>query len=491
MSIMSKQVRQLEPKAVWNKVSDLNAVPRPSKKEERVIAFMKGFGASLNLEVIEDSVGNVIIRKPATTGMEDRKPIVMQSHLDMVHQKNNDTNFDFLTQGIEMHVEGDWVKAKGTTLGADNGLGVATIMAVLESTDISHPAIEALFTIDEETGMTGAMGLKGGILSGDILLNLDTEEDDEIDMGCAGGIDVTAERNYQEETTPSKTIAFEIKVKGLQGGHSGMDIHKGFGNANKIMNRLLYHSNALVKIRIVKINGGNLRNAIPRESFSTIVVDENEKEKFLFELNNLIELIKEEFKTLEPNLVIDVNNSEIPKKVMNLETQNIFLKSIYATLNGVYRMSPDIPNLVETSNNIAKISLGNGKIHVGCLTRSSSESSKNDLTNALTSCFELAGFKVELSGSYPGWQPNVDSEILKVLTNVYENLFGEKAKVEACHAGLECGILGQNYPLMDMISFGPTIKGAHSPDERVSISSVQKFWKFLLQILKNIPERNS
>ena len=281
-------------------------------------------------------------------------------------------------------------------------------MAVLSSNTIEHPTIEALFTIDEETGMTGAMGLKGGILSGDILLNLDTEEDDEIDMGCAGGIDVTAERNYQEETTPSKTIAFEIKIKGLQGGHSGMDINKGFGNANKIMNRLLYHSNALVKIRIVKINGGNLRNAIPRESFSTIVVDENEKEKFLFELNNLIGLIKEEFKTLEPNLIIDISNSEIPKKVMNLETQNIFLKSIYATLNGVYRMSPDIPNLVETSNNIAKISLGNGKINVGCLTRSSYESSKNDLTNALTSCFELAGFKVELSGSYPGWQPNVD-----------------------------------------------------------------------------------
>ena len=488
---MKSSIRTLHPLSLWNHFSDLNAVPRPSKKEERIIGFMVDFAKHLNLETIVDEVGNVIIKKPATKGFENKKTIVMQSHLDMVHQKNSETVFDFETQGINMFIDGDWVTADGTTLGADNGLGVAAIMAVLSSNTIEHPSIEALFTIDEETGMTGAMGLKGGILSGDILLNLDTEEDDEIDMGCAGGIDVTAERNYQEETTPSKTIAFEIKVKGLQGGHSGMDIHKGFGNANKIMNRLLYHSNALVKIRIVKINGGNLRNAIPRESFSTIVVDENEKEKFLFELNNLIGLIKEEFKTLEPNLVIDVNNSEIPKKVMNLETQNIFLKSIYATLNGVYRMSPDIPNLVETSNNIAKISLGNGKIHVGCLTRSSSESSKNDLTNALTSCFELAGFKVELSGSYPGWQPNVDSEILKVLTNVYENLFGEKAKVEACHAGLECGILGQNYPLMDMISFGPTIKGAHSPDERVSISSVQKFWKFLLQILKNIPERNS
>lgn len=488
---MEAPIRKLQPVSLWNHFSDLNAVPRPSKKEERVIEFMVNFGKKLMLETLVDEVGNVIIKKPATKGFENKKTIVMQSHLDMVHQKNNETVFDFETQGITMFIDGDWVTADGTTLGADNGLGVAAIMAVLSSNTIEHPTIEALFTVDEETGMTGAMGLKGGILSGDILLNLDTEEDDEIDMGCAGGIDVTAERNYKEETTPKKTIAFEIAISGLQGGHSGMDIHKGFGNANKLMNRLLYHVNKLLELRISEMKGGNLRNAIPRESFSTIVIEENKKERFLSEINDLISLIKEEFNTLEPNLVINVNNSEIPKKVMNLETQKIFLKSIYAALNGVYRMSPDIPNLVETSNNIAKISVDEGKIHIACLTRSSSESSKNDLTNALTSCFELAGFKVELSGSYPGWQPNVNSEILKVLSHLYENLFGKKAKVEACHAGLECGILGQNYPLMDMISFGPTIKGAHSPDERVSISSVQKFWKFLVQILKNIPERNS
>ncbi len=488
---MEASIRKLQPVSIWNHFSDLNAVPRPSKKEERVIEFMVNFGKKLMLETLVDKVGNVIIKKPATKGFENKKTIVMQSHLDMVHQKNSETVFDFETQGITMYIDGDWVTADGTTLGADNGLGVAAIMAVLSSNTIEHPTIEALFTVDEETGMTGAMGLKGGILSGDILLNLDTEEDDEIDMGCAGGIDFTAERNYKEETTPKKTIAFEIAIRGLQGGHSGMDIHKGFGNANKLMNRLLYHVNKLLELRISKMKGGNLRNAIPRESFSTIVIEEDKKESFLSEINDLISLIKEEFNTLEPNLVINVNNSEIPKKVMNLETQKIFLKSIYAALNGVYRMSPDIPNLVETSNNIAKISVDKGKIHVACLTRSSSESSKNDLTNALTSCFELAGFKVELSGSYPGWQPNVNSEILKVLTHLYENLFGKKAKVEACHAGLECGILGQNYPLMDMISFGPTIKGAHSPDERVSITSVQKFWKFLVQILKNIPERNS
>lgn len=488
---MESPIRKLQPVSIWNHFSDLNAVPRPSKKEERIIEFMVNFGKKLMLETIVDEVGNVIIKKPATKGFENKKTIVMQSHLDMVHQKNSETVFDFETQGINMFIDGDWVTADGTTLGADNGLGVAAIMAVLSSKTIEHPNIEALFTIDEETGMTGAMGLKEGILSGEILLNLDTEEDDEIDMGCAGGIDVTAIRSYQEETPPPKTIALNISIKGLQGGHSGMDIHKGLGNANKIMNRLLYHGTDCFRLRIASIDGGSLRNAIPRESFSTVVLNATDKKQFLLKMKELIELITEEFKSIEPNLTIDITRSEIPLKIMDLDTQEVFLKSIYTALNGVYRMSPDIPNLVETSNNIARIIVDNGKIHVASLTRSSSESSKNDLVNALTSCFELAGFNVELSGSYPGWQPNVNSEILKILTKLYENLFGEKAKVEACHAGLECGILGKNYPLMDMISFGPTIKGAHSPDERVSITSVQKFWKFLLEILKNIPERNS
>jgi len=269
---MSQEIRNLEPKALWNKFADLNAVPRPSKKEERVIAFIKGFGEKLNLETIVDEVGNVIIKKPATPGLENRKTVVLQSHLDIVHQKNGDTIFDFDIQGIEMYVDGDWVRAKGTTLGADNGLGVATIMAILESADIKHPAIEALFTIDEETGMTGAMGLKGGLLKGDILLNLDTEEDDEIGIGCAGGIDVTAERGYTEEETPENSTAYTITVKGLNGGHSGMDIHKGLGNANKIMNRLLFDSFENFGLQIVEINGGSLRNAIPRESVATVII---------------------------------------------------------------------------------------------------------------------------------------------------------------------------------------------------------------------------
>lgn len=488
---MNKEIRQLEPNALWNHFSDLNAVPRPSKKEERVIQFIVDFGTSLNLETEVDEVGNVILRKSATAGFENRKTVVMQSHLDMVHQKNSDTNFDFDTRGIKMFIEDDWVTADGTTLGADNGLGVASIMAILSSTDIPHPPIEALFTIDEETGMTGAMGLKAGVLKGDILLNLDTEEDDEIDIGCAGGIDVTAQRTYQENDVPSKTSGFQISVTGLQGGHSGMDIHKGLGNANKIMNRLLFNGFEHFGLRISEINGGSLRNAIPRESFAKIVIDDVSKKPFLFEIGELIETIRSEFKTVDPNVSIEVKAIENPKKVMDLGVQEGFIKSIYAGLNGVYRMSPDIEDLVETSNNIARVIVKDGEIQVLCLTRSSSESSKYDLANSLRASFELAGFDVEYSGSYPGWQPNVNSGILEILKAQYEQLFQSAPRVVACHAGLECGILGQNYPKMDMISFGPTILGAHSPDEKVSISSVQKFWKFLLGILENIPEKSS
>ncbi|MDP2541445.1 aminoacyl-histidine dipeptidase [Tenacibaculum discolor] len=487
---MNSEIRNLEPKAVWKNFADLNAVPRPSKKEERVIQFMVDFGKKLNLETMVDKVGNVIIRKPASTGMEDRKTVVMQSHLDMVHQKNADTVFDFDTEGIKMFVDGDWVKADGTTLGADNGLGVAAIMGVLESTDIAHPAIEALFTIDEETGMTGAMGLEGGLLEGEILLNLDTEEDDEIGMGCAGGVDVTATRNYNEEATPENTIAYEISVTGLNGGHSGMDIIKGLGNANKIMNRLLFDGFTNFGLRVAEINGGSLRNAIPRESFSTVVIDAVSKEPFLFEIHELINNIKAEFSTLEPNLTIELKEINTPENVMDLGVQEGLIKAVYAALNGVYRMSPDIEGLVETSNNIARIIVKDGAIKIGCLTRSSSETNKWDLANSLRSSFELAGFDVEFSGSYPGWLPNVNSEILKTVTDLYEELHNEKPIVAACHAGLECGILGQNYPEMDMVSFGPNIKGAHSPDERAQISSTQKFWKFLLEILKNTPVKN-
>ncbi|MCC1485162.1 aminoacyl-histidine dipeptidase [Winogradskyella immobilis] len=487
---MNTEIRQLEPKVLWNKFADLNAVPRASKKEERVIQFMKDFGARLNLETIEDEVGNVIIKKPATLGMEDRKTIVMQSHLDMVHQKNNDTVFDFDTQGIDMIIEGDWVKAKGTTLGADNGLGVATIMAILESDTIVHPAIEALFTIDEETGMTGAKGLKGGLLKGEILLNLDTEEDDEIGVGCAGGIDVTATRAYNEEDTPEFKIGYQITVKGLQGGHSGMQIHEGLGNSNKIMNRLLFDGFENYGLRISEVDGGSLRNAIPRESNAIVAIDAVHEEAFNTELKQLATTIKQELKTMEPDLEINISKIEIPERIMDLGVQEGVTRALYAACNGVHRMSADIKDLVETSNNIARVIIKEGQIKIGCLTRSSVESSKLDLANTLRATFELTGCEVEFSGDYPGWTPNMDSDILKVMVPIYEQLNnGEKPHVAACHAGLECGILGTNYPELDMISFGPNIKGAHSPDERAQISSTQKYWRFVLETLKHIPKR--
>ncbi len=486
---MSKEIRQLQPTQLWNKFADLNAVPRASKKEERVIAFIKTFGENLGLETFVDDVGNVIIKKPATAGMENKTAVVMQSHLDMVHQKNNDTVFDFDTQGIEMYIEGDWVKAKGTTLGADNGLGVATIMAILESTDIPHSALEALFTIDEETGMTGAMGLKGGLLEGGILLNLDTEEDDEIGVGCAGGIDVTATRKYTEEETPEFKIGFTIEVIGLQGGHSGMQIHEGLGNANKIMNRLLFDGFENFGLRISEIDGGGLRNAIPRESKAIVAIDAMHENAFLLEIAQISNSIKKELKTTEPDLDITVTKCETPKTIMDLGIQEGVTRALYAAQNGVYRMSADIPNLVETSNNLARVLIKEGNIKIACLTRSSVESAKIDLANTLRATFELTGCEVAFSGDYPGWSPNIDSAILKVMTKLYEDLNGEKPHVAACHAGLECGILGTNYPEMDMISFGPNIKGAHSPDERAQISSVQKYWKFVLEILKHIPEQ--
>jgi dipeptidase D len=484
---MSQEIRNLEPKNLWNKFADLNAVPRPSKKEDRVIQFMKDFGNNLGLETFEDEIRNVIIRKPATSGMENRKPIVLQGHLDMVHQKNADTVFDFDTQGIDMYVDGDWVRARGTTLGADNGLGVAMIMAILESKTIQHPDIEALFTIDEETGMTGALNLKGGILKGEILLNMDTEEDDEIDIGCAGGIDVSATRSYIEEETPKHSVGYTITVKGLKGGHSGIDIHKGLGNANKIMNRLLFDGFENFGLQVAEINGGSLRNAIPRESVAKVIVAGMYDEAYIFDMQEIISDIKTEFKTTEPNLIIEIEKCDLPKKVMDLGVQEGIIRSIYASQNGVYRMSADMENLVETSNNIARVIIKEGEISVGCLTRSSVETSKFDLANSLRSAFELCGCEVVFSGNYPGWTPNTKSEILDVLTAIYEKQNGEKAKVVACHAGLECGILGVNYPEMDMISFGPTIHGAHSPDERASIKSSQKFYKFVLEILENIP----
>jgi len=482
---MSQDIRNLEPKALWNNFSDLNAVPRGSKKEEKVIAFMVDFGKKLGLETIIDPIQNVIIKKPATAGMENRKTIVMQSHLDMVHQKNGDTIFDFDKDGIKMVIEDGWVTAEGTTLGADNGLGVAAIMSVLESSDIAHPAIEALFTIDEETGMTGAKGLEAGYLDGEILLNLDTEEDTELDIGCAGGIDVTATKKYEEKEFTGNHTTFIITVKGLRGGHSGMDIHRGFGNANKIMNRIFEATQNYMNI--AEIQGGSLRNAIPRESFATVICKSGDIDNFMIKAEEISGLIKQEFLEIEPNLNISFKQTQNHQKAISKEEQLKLITAVNNGHNGVYKMSEEMEGLVEASNNIAIVNLKDGNIQIDCLTRSSVEDSKIEVANQLKDAFEKEGFDVEFSGSYPGWSPNSSSPILSVMEDLYESIFEKKADVVACHAGLECGILGTHYPEMDMISFGPTIKGAHSPDEKANIASAQKFWKYLLEILKNIP----
>ncbi|MDG4949525.1 aminoacyl-histidine dipeptidase [Weeksellaceae bacterium KMM 9724] len=486
---MNDIIRDLEPKEVWTQFADLNAVPRASKREEKVREFMVDFGNSLGLETLEDAIGNVIIKKPASAGMEDRKTVILQSHLDMVHQKNNDTDFDFDTQGIEMMVDGDWVKAKGTTLGADNGLGVAAIMAILKSKDVVHPPIEALFTIDEETGMTGAQNLDGSLLDGRILLNLDTEEDDEIGIGCAGGIDVTASRSYEmHDVDDNDNYGIKISVTGLNGGHSGMEIHKGLGNSNKILGRLLCSISK--EYRIAEVKGGGLRNAIPREAWAMVIIDNSDVAEVSREIEKAAWEIKKDFEDVDPDLTIHID-AEVaaPAKALNKEDSRKFTQMIHSLHNGVYKMSADIPDLVEASNNVARVELKDGKAEVQNLTRSSVESSKEEVANKLKEAFDTAGFETVFSGSYPGWQPNPNSEILKTLEGLYKEMFNEQPNVAACHAGLECGILGERIPGLDMISFGPTILGAHSPDERASISSTQKFWKYLLEILKQTPKK--
>ena len=485
---MNQEIRTLQPTALWNHFCDLNAIPRPSKKEQKVIEFMKQFGSNLQLPTLEDEAGNVIIKKPATAGMEQKESVVLQGHLDMVHQKNADTDFNFDTQGIEMFVDGDWVKAKGTTLGADNGIGVSAIMALLASKDIPHPALEALFTIDEETGMTGALELKGGLLESNIMLNLDTEEDNELTIGCAGGVDVTANGSYNM-INPSNHIAYKIMLKGLTGGHSGIDIHKGRANANKQMNRVLYELNKKMDIEISSIAGGSLRNAIPRESVSVVVISNNDNEAFEAIVKNMNDILHIEYLDTDPNIQLSLEKTDMPNTVFEKEFQFKILRTIYACHHGIYRMSPTIASLVQTSNNLSKIEIAEGKYNIQCLTRSSVDTEKTDLANALTADFEMLGASITYGGNYPGWMPNPSAPIVTLMSNLYKEMFHDEAHVSACHAGLECGILGTNYPKMQMISFGPNIYGAHSPDEKVQISSVQKFWSFLLESLKRIPNK--
>ena len=485
---MHTVVQNLEPPSLWRHFADLNAVPRPSKKETRVIQFMVSFGESLGLRTQVDDVGNVIIRKPASPGMEKRMKVALQSHLDMVHQKNAGTDFDFEQEGIRMYVDQDWVKAEGTTLGADNGIGVAAIMALLASTDIAHPPLEALFTIDEETGMTGAMGLKGGLLEADILLNLDTEDDEELTIGCAGGIDITATGGYEQAALKGDWQAFRLNLSGLTGGHSGMDIHRGRGNANKLMNRLLLASEAAFGLRIAAVEGGSLRNAIPRESVAVVAVPAGQAAAFLAHVAAFAETLQSEHRSTDPDLQLKAETTALPGEVFESAFQRQFLRAVYACPNGIYRMSPDIAGLVQSSNNLARVEARDGSYEVLCLARSAVDSEKMDLSAAIRSAFELGGAAVSFGGSYPGWTPRPDAEIVPLMTALYRSSFDQEPKVGGCHAGLECGILGANYPEMEMISFGPNIRGAHSPDEQVPISSVQKFWGFLLETLKQIPE---
>jgi dipeptidase D len=484
---MSEAVRNLSPKALWNHFADLNAVPRPSKKEERVIQFMVDFGKSLGLETHTDRIQNIIIKKPATAGMEDRQTVILQSHVDMVHQKNNETVFDFDSQGIEMLVDGDWVKANGTTLGADNGIGVASIMALLSSTDIAHPALEAMFTVDEETGMTGAMELDPSFYEGTILLNLDTEDDDELSIGCAGGIDTNTSYSYAEVASPNDVITFEICIKGLMGGHSGMDIDQGRGNANKLLVRLLTDSPAALHLH--SFDGGGLRNAIPREAVALASLATSDVAVFETYIQEFEATIKSEHAPVEKNVVVEITKMATPSLMLDLAEQKRMLNTLYALHNGVFKMSLAFENLVETSSSLARVLIQNGVFTSQSLQRSSVESGKDDVANTIRSTFELLGADIEQTGDYPGWEPNPDSSILNVVAEMYRQKYKEEPQIKACHAGLECGILSKHLPEVDMISFGPNIRHAHSPDECTQISSVQKFWGFLLDVLAQTPKK--
>lgn len=484
---MSKEIVNLEPKALWENFYSLTQIPRPSKHEEKIQQFMVSFGKSLGLETEKDEVGNVIIRKPATPGMENRKGIVMQGHLDMVPQKNSDTKHDFENDPIDAWIDGEWVKARGTTLGADNGIGVAAAMTVMAAKDLVHGPVEALFTCDEETGMTGAFGLKGGWLKGDILLNMDSEDEGELYVGCAGGMNANIEFEYDEMIVPKGYSPYKLIVKGLKGGHSGLDINLGRGNANKLLVRFLKHATQEMDVRLAEINGGGMRNAIPREAYAIVVVPTESVTEFKEAVSRYEMVYKAELSVTEPNLSFTTEETAKPKSLIDERVQDDLIDSVYACPNGTIRLSDSMPGLVETSTNLATVKSENGVISVKCLLRSSVDSAKEDLCEMVESVFSLAGGMVRFDGGYPGWKPNMDSAILKQMSKIYENKFGKVPEIKAIHAGLECGILGANYPHWDMISFGPTMRFPHSPDEKVNIATVQKFWDFLVETLKNAP----
>jgi len=484
---MSKDILKLKPESIWKNFYALTQIPRPSKKEEQVRAYLKKFGEDLKLETIVDEIGNVIIKKPATEGMENRLGVIIQGHMDMVPQKNSDTVHDFEKDPIDAYVDGDWVTARGTTLGADNGMGVAAGMAVLEATDIEHGPVEVLITMDEETGMTGAENLKPGVLDGDILINLDSEDEGELYIGCAGGVDTNGELPYTAEAMPEGMAAYKISVKGLKGGHSGLDIHLGRGNANKIMNVLLMKAGEKYGVRLSEISGGSLRNAIPRESFVTAVVPEANKENFEAFAKEFEAIAKDEFKEADAGLEITLEATDLPKTVVDEKAQKNLYDVVAGCPNGMIKMSESVKGIVETSTNLAIVKSDGEKFELFTLNRSLDDGDRDKLSNEIKAVFEASGVKVTVQGAYPGWKPNPDSDILKEMKEIYNNKYGKIPEVKVIHAGLECGILGAIYPKWEMISFGPTIRNPHSPDEMVKIDTVEMFYDFLVETLKHIP----
>ncbi len=486
---MDKNIQLLEPRALWEIFQQMTRIPRPSFHEERIQDFVFEFGKKLGLETSKDEAGNIIIRKPATPGMENRQGVILQGHLDMVPQKNNDKVHDFVQDPIEAFVDGEWVRANGTTLGADNGIGVSAALAVLAGKDIQHGPIEGLFTATEETGMDGAKGLKPGLLKGSILLNMDSEEEGELYVGCAGGEDVNAHFVYAPEAVPAGSRAFKLEVTGLKGGHSGMDIILQRGNANKIFFRLLHQAYKAANARLASINGGGLRNAIPREAVGVLTVNASKATMLKEVIESEFEQIKKELEATDPGIKVVLSETDMPANLIDELNQVRLTKSILVCPNGVIRMSDSMPGLVETSGNMARVQSDPkaATIEVSFLLRSSVDSAKEDLCQRIEALFTLAGADVTFSGRYPGWKPNMDSAILKTMMKVYQDKFGKVPEIKAIHAGLETGILAGSYPHWDMISFGPTIRHPHSPDEKVNIASVQKFWDFLTETLKNIP----
>lgn len=478
----------LEPKNVWNYFEEITKVPRPSKKEEKIIAFLLDFAKKNNLEAKRDKIGNVLISKPASKGMENRKSVVLQSHVDMVCEANKDTVIDFDNDPITPYIDGEWVKAKGTTLGADDGIGMAASMAILTDNSLVHGPIECLFTVDEETGLTGAFEIEEGFFKSKILLNLDSEDEGEIFIGCAGGIDLVANFDYKKENVPQNHLAYKFVVNGLQGGHSGDEIHKGFGNSNKIANRFLNIINEKFNARLSVFDGGNKRNAIPREAEFVFTIDKSHEQALKKEFEIFKKNIVNEIVLTEKNINLSLEFAKTPEFVIDLKTQNNLINAVYACPHGVHAWSPAIPGFVESSNNLASVKFIDNKIQVVTSQRSSVEFGKKDINNMVKAVFVLAGADVKIGDGYPGWAPNPKSEILTIAEESYERLFGKKPVVRAIHAGLECGLFLEKYPDLDMISFGPTLRGVHSPDERIEIKTVKMWYEHLLDVLKNIPK---